>query len=232
MDFSRKVVVVTGASGGLGPAVVRYFTERSAQVIALGQSAKKLAEKLPYPEVEHRVCDLLSTEDVQSCVEEIVSKNHRIDILVCVAGGFDMGTKVHQTPVEQWERLNDLNVKTVLNICRAVVPAMEAQGSGKVITVGANAAHQGVPNMGAYCASKAALMRFTEAMSQELRNKGINVNAVLPSIIDTADNRKAMPNADPSKWVAPEDLAAVIGFLASYQAKAVHGALIPVTGLS
>jgi len=232
MDFSHKVVVVTGASGGLGPAVVRYFSERSAKVVALGQSEAKLAEKLPYPEVDHQVCNLLHAEEVQSYISGIVNKNGRIDILVCVAGAFGMGTEVHQTPLTLWEKLNDLNVKTVLNICRAVIPVMEAQRSGKVITIGANAAQHGAPNMGAYCAAKSALMRLTEAMAMELRSKGINVNAVMPTIIDTPDNRQAMPTADPSKWVTPEDLAAVIGFLASDQAKAVHGALIPVTGLS
>ncbi len=232
MNFSGKVVVVTGATGGLGPAVIRHFEEQSAQVVAFGRSKESLDRQFPGDNVSKKVCDLLNAEEVQKVVSETQAEYGHIDILVCVAGGFDMGSTVYETPMEQWERLNDLNVKTVLNTVKAVIPGMLQQNSGKVITVGANAAHHGMAQMGAYCASKSALMRFTEALAMEVRTKGINVNAVLPTIIDTPDNRNAMPDADYDRWVAPADLAAVIGFLASDSAKAVHGALIPVTGLS
>jgi NAD(P)-dependent dehydrogenase (short-subunit alcohol dehydrogenase family) len=142
-----------------------------------------------------------------------------------------MGEAVHETSAATWDLLMDLNARTLLNVAYAVVPAMLERRRGRIVTVGAAAATKGVAHMGAYCASKSALIRLTEAMSGELKDKGINVNCVLPSIIDTPDNRAAMPDADPSRWVAPQSLAEVIAFLASDSASAIHGAAIPVTGL-
>ncbi|WP_020405722.1 SDR family NAD(P)-dependent oxidoreductase [Hahella ganghwensis] len=232
MSLSEKVVLVTGATGGLGPAVVRHFKDQGAQVVAMGRSMESLNSHFANSNISRKTCDLLNAEEVKKCVEDVIAEKSRIDILVCVAGGFAMGSTVYETPMEQWELMNDLNVKTVLNMVREVIPGMLEQKAGKVITVGATAAHHGMAQMGTYCASKSALMRFTEALAMEVRTKGINVNAVLPTIIDTPDNRNAMPDADYDRWVAPEDLANVIGFLTSDAAKAVHGALIPVTGLS
>jgi NAD(P)-dependent dehydrogenase (short-subunit alcohol dehydrogenase family) len=126
----------------------------------------------------------------------------------------------------------DLNARTVLNMSRAVVPVMLKGGGGKIVNVGAFAAQKGVAQMGAYIASKSAVIRLTEAMAAELREKNINVNCVLPTIIDTPQNRAAMPDADPRRWVAPRALADVIAFLASDAARAIHGAALPVTGLS
>ena len=143
-----------------------------------------------------------------------------------------MGPAVHETKDPDWNFLFDLNAKTVLHVSRAVVPAMIARAAGKIVNVGAYAAQRGVAAMGAYIASKSAVIRITETMAAELREKNINVNCVLPTIIDTPENRAAMPQADPRRWVAPQDLAAVIVFLASDAARAVHGAAIPVTGLS
>ena len=124
----------------------------------------------------------------------------------------------------------DLNARTLVHVAHAVVPGMCERGSGKIVTVGAAAAARGAAHMGAYCAAKSALIRLTEAMSAELKDQGINVNCVLPSIIDTPDNRSAMPDADASRWVAPQALAEVIAFLGSDGARAIHGAAIPVTG--
>jgi NAD(P)-dependent dehydrogenase (short-subunit alcohol dehydrogenase family) len=125
-----------------------------------------------------------------------------------------------------------LNARTVLHMAHAVVPGMLAAGGGRIVNVGAFAAQKGVAHMGAYVAAKSAVIRLTEALSAELREQRINVNCVLPTIIDTPENRAAMPDADPARWVAPADLAAVIVFLASDAARAVHGAALPVTGLS
>src|SRR5690606_11864545 len=141
-----------------------------------------------------------------------------------LAGGFDMGTPVHATPLPSWQTQYELNVLTTLHATQAVVPGMVAQGSGKVINIGAYAARQGLANMGDYIAAKAAVIRLSESMAAELRNKGANVNCVLPTIIATAENRQAMPDADPALWVAPEKLAQTIGFLASDAASAIHGA--------
>jgi NAD(P)-dependent dehydrogenase (short-subunit alcohol dehydrogenase family) len=139
---------------------------------------------------------------------------------------------VHETSDKDWNFLLDLNARTVLHTARAVVPHMIAAGGGKIVNVGAYAAQKGAAQMGAYIASKSAVIRLTETMAAELRDKNINVNCVLPTIIDTPENRAAMPKADPRRWVAPEDLASVIVFLASDAARAIHGAALPVTGLS
>ena len=156
----------------------------------------------------------------------------QIDVLAGIAGGFHMGETVHSLPGDKWELMMDLNVRTLLNTTAVVVPKMIENSSGKIVTIGANAARQGMANMGAYIAAKSAVIRLTETMSSELRGKGVNVNCVMPSIIDTPENRSAMPTADPNNWVSPEKLANVILFLCSEESSAVHGACIPVIGLS
>jgi len=139
---------------------------------------------------------------------------------------------VHETSDKDWDFLFNLNARTVLNMAKAVVPGMIKGGGGKIVNVGAYAAQKGAARMGAYIASKSAVIRLTETMAAELREQNINVNCVLPTIIDTPENRAAMPDADPRRWVAPQDLAAVVLFLASDAARAIHGAALPVTGLS
>jgi NAD(P)-dependent dehydrogenase (short-subunit alcohol dehydrogenase family) len=143
-----------------------------------------------------------------------------------------MGKPVHETADETWKFLFDINVRTVVQTARAVVPRMLASGGGKIVNIGAYAAQKGGADMGAYAASKSAVIRLTESMAAELRAKNINVNCVLPTVIDTPENRAAMPKADPNRWVAPQDLASVIVFLASDASRAMHGAAVPVTGLS
>ena len=126
----------------------------------------------------------------------------------------------------------DLNARSLLNVARGTVPLMIQSGGGKFVTVGAAAAQKGLPGMGAYAASKSALMRLSESMSAELKHKNINVNCIMPSIIDTPENRAAMPDTDPGRWVPPRALADAIVFLASEQARYIHGACLPVSGLS
>lgn len=162
----------------------------------------------------------------------MVGRFGRIDVLCNLAGGFRMGDPVHATPAADWDFLFGLNARTLLHMAQAVVPGMIDAGGGKIVNIGAFAAQKGAAQMGAYIASKSAVIRLTESMAAELREKNINVNCVLPTIIDTPENRNAMPGADPARWVAPQDLASVIAFLASDAARAVHGAALPVTGLS
>ncbi len=155
----------------------------------------------------------------------------RVDVLVNVAGGFHFGAAVHEADDAAWTRMHDLNLRTTLNMCRAAVPAMLAGGrGGAVVNVGAHAGLRGGARMAAYSAAKAAVQRLTEAMAAELRDQGVRANCVLPTILDTPDNRAAMPAADATRWVAPDALAEVIGFLASDAARAVTGASLPVTG--
>jgi NAD(P)-dependent dehydrogenase (short-subunit alcohol dehydrogenase family) len=165
-------------------------------------------------------------------VDQAVQRFKRIDVLCNLAGAFRMGSPVHETADKDWNFLFDVNARTVLNTARAVVPLMLKAGGGKIVNVGAYAAQKGAAQMGAYIASKSAVIRLTETRAAELRSHNINVNCVLPTIIDTPENRAAMPDADPKRWVAPQDLARVILFLASDAARAIHGAALPVTGLS
>jgi len=174
------------------------------------------------------VVDLCDPDAVAAAVKGVAN----IDCVFNIAGGFAMGPAVHESASSDWDLMLAINFSTTRNMCEAVVPGMLSGGGGKIVNVGALSAREGQGNMGPYCVAKSAVMRLTESMSKELRDQGINVNAVLPSIIDTPTNRTDMPDADHSKWVRPEDLAAVICFLGSDAARAVHGALVPVVGLS
>lgn len=222
MRFDQRIVMVTGAAGNLGRAVAKAFSDLGATLVLLDAKPGDAIVQT----------DLRDARSVQQAIERTLERHGRIDVLCNIAGGFRMGPSVHETPDPDWDFLFDLNAKSVLHMARAVVPAMIRSGSGKIVNVGAYAAQRGVAAMGAYIASKSAVIRITETMAAELRDKNINVNCVLPTIIDTPENRAAMPQADPRRWVAPQDLAAVIVFLASDAARAVHGAAIPVSGLS
>ncbi|GMV59485.1 MAG: 2-hydroxycyclohexane-1-carbonyl-CoA dehydrogenase [Betaproteobacteria bacterium] len=234
MEFANRTVVITGAAGNLGRAVAAAFASRGAALVLLDRSEEALRKA--YGSGDERrllaAVDLLDAAQIEGLVKQVVARFGRIDVLCNIAGGFRMGEAVHETSDATWNFLMDLNARTLLNAVRAVVPQMLAAGGGKIVNVGAASAQKGVAMMGAYVASKSAVIRLTESMAAELREKNINVNCVLPTIIDTPDNRAAMPGADPKRWVAPEDLASVILFLASDAARAIHGAAVPVAGLS
>lgn len=234
MSLDHRTVIVTGAAGNLGKAVAHAFADRGANLVLVDLERKSL-ERAFEAESERRSfvsADLLETAGAANVAQAAIARFGRIDVLCNIAGGFRMGEMVHETSDENWNFLFDLNARTVLHTVRAVVPHMLSAGGGKIVNVGAFAAQKGAARMGAYTASKATVIRMTEAMAAELREKNINVNCVLPTIIDTPENRAAMPKADPAKWVAPSDLANVIVFLASDAARAVHGAAVPVTSLS
>ena len=233
--MADRCVLITGAAGALGHAVVSHFAARGAPLALLGRDRGALAallEEHPKSDGLPLAVDLLDRGAVAAAVEQAVARFGGVDAAVHLAGGFTMGDAVHATDQATWQQMFDINVGTMLSSVAAVVPVMLRQKRGYIVNVGAASAQRGAANMAAYIASKSALMRITESMSAELRDEGIHVNAVLPTIIDTPANRKAMPKADPARWVAPAALAEVIGFLASDAARAVHGALIPVTGLS
>lgn len=234
MQFENKVVVITGADGNLGRAVSAAFAASGARRVLVGHQQSGLGAAFGASDAQQLLvaADLTTSLGAKAVVEAAFGKFQRVDVLCNLAGGFRMGTAVHETPAEDWDFLFSLNLRSALNMVEAVVPKMLESKYGKIVNVGAFAATRGVAGMGAYTASKSALARVTEAMGGELREKGINVNCVLPTIIDTPQNRSDMPDADPSRWVAPADLAAAILFLASDQAKAIHGASLPVTGLS
>ena len=234
MSSANRTVIVTGAAGNLGKAVAKAFADLGANLVLVDLERKSLEQAFG-SENDHRLfapANLLEMAGARGAAQAALERFGRIDVLCNIAGGFRMGEPVHETSEENWNFLFDINTRTLLHAVRVVVPHMVSAGGGKIVNVGAFAAQRGVAQMGAYTASKATVIRMTEAMAAELREKNINVNCVLPTIIDTPENRAAMPKANPGKWVAPADLASVIVFLASDAARAVHGAAVPVSGLS
>ena len=228
-----KTVVVTGAFGALGGAVAEAAVRRGASVAALDYAAASpagLDGRLGPGAVLLGGVDLTSLNAAERAMAEVEKKFGRIDALLNIAGGFRWETIVDAPGDGAWERMFAMNLKTALNASRAAVPYLLKSGAGRIVNVGAQAADRAGEGMGPYAASKAAVHRLTESLAEELKLEGVTVNAVLPSTIDTPLNRKEMPHADFSRWVTPEDLAAVMLFLASDAARAVTGALIPVSG--
>jgi NAD(P)-dependent dehydrogenase (short-subunit alcohol dehydrogenase family) len=222
-----RTVMLTGAAGNLGRAVAAAFGDANLVLLDLKRGNLQDGDRQLFIET-----DLLNAQSVQAAIDKAVQRFKRIDVLCNIAGGFRMGASVHETADKDWDFMFNVNARTVLNMSRAVVPVMLKGGGGKIVNIGAFAAQEGAAQMGAYIASKSAVIRLTETMAAELREQNINVNCVLPTIIDTPENRAAMPKADAKRWVAPQDLAQVIVFLASDAARAIHGAALPVTGLS
>jgi len=234
MDFANRTVLITGAAGNLGRAVAEAFAQRGANLVLIDLKLDALEKVFGTGNPKQLLAptNLLEQAQVDLAAQKAIDRFQRIDVLANLAGGFRMGEPVHATSDATWNFLLDLNARTLLHAVRAVVPRMLAQGGGKIVNVGAFAAQKGAAQMGGYIASKSAVIRLTETLAAELREKNINVNCVLPTIIDTPENRSSMPGADPARWVAPADLANVIAFLASDAARAIHGAALPVTSLS
>ena len=219
--LENRTVVITGALGGLGRAVCAVAESQGARVIRLDIARD---ESLP----DCHAVDLTNVD----ATRELIQSLGPFDSLVNLAGGFAMGTESWDSDDEQWGLMFSLNVATMRNAIKAAVPVLLEQPSGSIVNVGAFGAREGQGLMGAYCASKSVVMRLTETLAEELKTRRVNVNAVLPTVIDTPANRAAMPASDPADWVSPDDLASVICFLLSPAARAVHGALVPVRGLS
>jgi NAD(P)-dependent dehydrogenase (short-subunit alcohol dehydrogenase family) len=227
-----KTIIVTGGFGNLGRAVAQAAARRGATVAALDVGSRPPADQaaeLGPSALQLGGVDLASEEGARKAIEDVVARSGRLDALINIAGGFRWQT-VEAGDVATWDQLFAMNLKTALNASKAAIPHLLKSGAGRIVNVGAQSALKAAAGMGAYAASKSAIHRLTESLAGELKNRGVTVNAVLPSVIDTPANRKEMPEADFSHWVAPADLAAVILFLASDEARAVTGALIPVTG--
>jgi NAD(P)-dependent dehydrogenase (short-subunit alcohol dehydrogenase family) len=228
--MTGRVYAITGAFGALGSAVAKAAAAQGVR-LALIDFAKTAPAGLPAGD-EVLVLggvDLTDPGQAKTAVDAVVQRFGRLDALVNIAGGFRWELHEGGDP-ETWRTLFRMNVETAANASRAALGPLKASGSGRIVNIGANGAVKAAAGMGAYAASKAGVHKLTEALAEELKPAGVTVNAVLPSIIDTAVNRADMPDADHSAWVKPEDLAAVILFLASEQARAVTGALVPVTG--
>jgi NAD(P)-dependent dehydrogenase (short-subunit alcohol dehydrogenase family) len=236
-DLTGKVVIITGASGNLGQALVRAFLAEGSLLALVDHDSMKVTAAFPELSTspQHLIlpsADLTQPDDAEALAEKVSEFFGHIDVLVNTVGGFRSGTPVYTTPVETWDLMQNLNTRSVFLACRAVIPILLKNGSGKIINVAAKSALTGKANMAAYTASKNAVINLTESMAAELRDHNIQVNCILPGTIDTPRNRQDMPKADFSKWVPPEDIASVILFLASQVSRAVVGAAVPVNGRS
>lgn len=220
-----RSVIITGGFGVLGRAVALAFSnagDRVARVDFAQTAPDTIDNGLDLPGV-----DLTHPNACATAVQAVVEAFGRVDVLVNIAGGFTWET-LADGGVATWQRMFDTNVVTAVNMIKAAIPHLQASEAGRVVNIGAGAAQQAAMGMGAYAASKAAVHRLTESLAAELGSTAITVNAVLPSIIDTPTNRADMPDADTSGWVQPQAIADVILFLASRQARAITGALVPV----
>ena len=232
MKLTGKVMAVTGGFGSLGVALGVAATAAGAQVALIGRSDAPGTRKLP-AELSSALLlgnvDLASLEAAQRALAAVTQRFGGLDILANVAGGFRWQT-LADGDLANWDLLYTVNLKTAVVTSKAALPHLRSRGGGRIVNVGAGAAAKAGAGMGAYAASKAGVAKLTESLAEEMKEHGINVNAVLPSIIDTPANRADMPKADFSRWVTPAAVADVIVFLASDAARAVTGALIPVSG--
>ena len=224
--MNGKVVVVTGASGALGKVVAETALARGARVAGLDHLASRLPATAS--RIELGGVDLSDAAEAKKAIDAVASHFGRLDALVNIAGGFAFEAVAEGDP-KTWQRMYALNVLTALNASHSAIPYLAASASARIVNIGAMGALQAGAGMGSYAASKAGVHRLTEALAAEWKGK-ITVNAVLPSIIDTAANRASMPKADFAKWVTPQELADVILFLIGDAAGAVTGVLLPVSG--
>lgn len=219
-------IVITGGFGVLGQAVARAARERGASV--------GLIDRAPTPEAvvgDSQVgeVDLGSSDEAARAIDDLARELGGIDALINVAGGFRWQT-LELGSTQAWSELFAVNVLTAANAAKAALPHLLISGRGRIVNVGANAALKGSQGMGPYAAAKCGVHRLTESLAEELKGRGVTVNAVLPSILDTPTNRAEMRDADASLWVRPEELAAIILFLCSDDAAPINGALLPVVG--
>ncbi|MDX5330028.1 MAG: SDR family oxidoreductase [Caulobacteraceae bacterium] len=230
--MSPRIIAVTGAFGVLGEVVATAAVAQGARVALIDFNTvppDRLLEACGIDALVQTGVDLADPDQAAKALDATGARFGRLDGLINIAGGFRWQTLQDGDPAV-WDMLYAMNVKTAANASRAALPWLRRSAAGRIVNVGAMGAIKSAAGMGAYGASKAGVHRLTESLAEELKGEGITVNAVLPSIIDTPANRADMPDADFSAWVSPADLAKVMLFLASPDARAVTGALLPVTG--
>jgi len=221
--LNGKVVMITGASGGLGRVVTEAFSRAGANVVAVSrESRKKFSGAFLGLQA-----DVADETEVRRLMTETIQQTGRIDCLINLVGGFAMG-RLTETEISTWSQMFTLNVTTAFLLSREVARLLTTQGSGRIIHIGARAALDPFPGAGAYIVSKAALLALIQVLALELKGSGVTVNGVLPTTIDTPANRQSMPEADHHQWVKPEAIAALLVYLASDEAQALNGALIPI----
>lgn len=222
---ATRTVVITGAAGALGQAVVARFHGEGARLALFGRDPHGLRTQLAELAEDALLlgADVTSQESVSLAMQQVIERFGSVDVLVHVAGGFELSGPLQGLTRAVWDRMLDLNAWSFVTVCHDVVPLMRVQKRGSIIAVSSRAAWQGAADMAAYSASKSALQRLVESLSQELRGDGINVNSIAPGTLDTPANRRAMPGVDPHGWVSTERAAAAIAFLASDAGSVIHG---------
>lgn len=235
MALSERVVVITGATGALGRVVSRAFAETGARLALTGTRHEALAELaaelgLLEGRVLLRAADLARAADAQSFVEAVLARWGRIDVLLNLVGGWAKSGPLAEVTDDAWDGMLDLNLRTCLNMCRAVLPSMEERGWGRIVNMGARSAVEPGARQPPYNVAKAAVVALTRSIAADYRRLGVAANVILPSTIDTPANRATMGSADPSRWVKPEDLAAAMLFLCSEEGGGLNGAVIPIFG--
>jgi NAD(P)-dependent dehydrogenase (short-subunit alcohol dehydrogenase family) len=228
MNLSGKVLVITGSNGALGQAAAATLSGYGAR-LALLDHAQTPSTAQQAGVRHYGGIDLTQEEAARSVMERVVKEAGRLDGLINIAGGFHW-EKLSGGTLDSWDSMYRINLRTAVASCQAALPFLLQSGGGRIVNVGAMGAVKAATGMGAYAASKAGVAKLTEALADELKDRGITVNAILPSVLDTPRNRVDMPQADFTRWVAPAEAAEVIAFLVSDEARAVTGALIPVVG--
>jgi NAD(P)-dependent dehydrogenase (short-subunit alcohol dehydrogenase family) len=236
MSFHDKIVLVTGGTGGLGREVTLAFLEAGASVMVTYRRAEEFAAvvtsagRIGVKPPEGAAVDVTDFAAVEGLVASVMKRHGRIDILVNAVGGYAGGTNLWEVDPQIYDQMLQLNLRAGFALARAVVPAMLRRNRGWIVNIASKAAVDHGAGGALYAASKAGALALFDSLAAEVGSHNINVNSVLPSIIDTAANRKAMPDADFSKWPKPEEIARVILFLCSEEARVIHGAAIPVYG--
>ncbi len=234
--LSSKVALVTGGTGGLGRAVSLALLHEGASVIATyirKEEADALRDAVGgNARLELLPLDATDPAAAQSLVDGVTARHGRLDALVNTIGGYTGGKALWETEPKAFQLMMALNVTAGFNLAHAVVPMMLKQGSGAIVNIASKAAYDHAAGNSAYAASKSAALAMMDCLAQDLKGTGVRVNSVLPSVIDTEPNRRAMPNADFSKWPKPEEIASVILYLLSDDAKLLHGAAVTVYGQS
>ncbi|HEX2374731.1 MAG TPA: SDR family NAD(P)-dependent oxidoreductase [Actinomycetota bacterium] len=224
--------LVTGATGGLGPAVVAAFLADGWRVVATSRSGRPPQDLVGSDGLESVATDLFEPADVAEAVTVAAGDRAGAPLraLVNLVGGYAIGGLVHETPIQQFERQLTLNLRPTYLVTQAVLPQLVDAGGGAIVCVSARAALAPFRGASGYSSAKAAVLAFSAAVAAEYRSAGVRCNAILPSVIDTPANRTAEPDANTSRWVPPEQVAAVIRFLCSDDSAPTSGAAIPVYG--
>jgi NAD(P)-dependent dehydrogenase (short-subunit alcohol dehydrogenase family) len=227
--LAGQIALVTGANGGLGPFVSNSLLAAGATVVGIARSiAAGEAHDVQFYLVS---ADLTDPEEARNLIMRLAAQFHKIDILVHVMGGFAGGASVADTDDATWQKMMNLNLNAAFYVFRAVVPVMREAGHGRIIAIGSRQAVQPAANVGAYSASKAALVSLVQTVAIENKDKNIRANVILPGTMDTPANRAAMPNANFEKWVKPAHVAALVVLLASDAGEDITGAALPVYGV-